>query len=126
MRLWSTLHRLSRSNKSSRRADGLCARLTVEALDQRLLPSSFQWGVGQTLTLPSYELSTHKAGTLVSSYQTSSTSDIVITKTVAAAVNRHVQPLAFAKKTIGPTESISINFARPLMSFSWGEVNSPH
>ena len=40
MRLWKALHKSFRGTNGVRRADGPRARLEVEALDQRLLPSS--------------------------------------------------------------------------------------
>ncbi len=121
MRLWKALHTLCLGNKGARRADGPRTRLEVEALDQRLLPSSFQWGVGRGIELLSYDLATHKAGALVSSHQVSRVSEIVVTKDTdsSALVNRHAHTASgtghVATKSISlnfPTESISFNFTR--------------
>jgi hypothetical protein len=112
MRLWNTLHKLYRGKKDVRRADGR-ARLEVESLDQRLLPTSFQWGIGRAVTLLSYDLPTPKAGALVSSHQISGSGDLVNRPVHASAGMSHV-----------PAESISINFTHvTLLSFSWGAVN---
>jgi hypothetical protein len=113
MRLWKALHTLYRGRKGVRRAGGPRTRLEVEALDQRLLPS-FQWGIGRGLELLSYDLPAHKAGALVSSHPLSGSGKLV---------NRHVHSPAGMSHV--PTGSISMNFARAMRSFSWGEVNSP-
>jgi hypothetical protein len=114
MRLWKALHTSFRGKKGVRRAD--CrTRLEVEALDQRLLPTSFQWGIGRGIALLSWDLGTQKAGALVSSHQVSGSGQLVNRPAHAPAGIHHV-----------PTESISINFpTTSRFSFSWGEVGSP-
>jgi hypothetical protein len=88
MRLWNALHTLVREKLAGRGRAGKKgvrprSHLEVEGLDQRLLPSSFQWGmhqqlpslqwgVGQGITAPvqdihftqtpSYDLATHEKG----------------------------------------------------------------
>jgi hypothetical protein len=125
MRLWNTLHRLYGGNTGARRADSTRARLEVEALDQRLLPSSFQWGIGRGVEVPSFDLGKHQVGTLASSHQISGVqySEIVLTKDHDPVKLRRVVSTQI-KLTGSPMESISLNFARPMMSFSWGAVNS--
>jgi hypothetical protein len=49
MRLWRTLHTLYRGKKGARRAGRPHTRLEVEALDQRLLPSSVPNLAGMTM-----------------------------------------------------------------------------
>ena len=49
MRLWKALHTSRRGKRGVRRADGPRARLEVEALDQRLLPSSVPNLAGMTM-----------------------------------------------------------------------------
>jgi hypothetical protein len=58
MGLWNALHTLFRvkpagprpaGKKGARRGARPRSRLEVEVLDQRLLPSSFQWGVGRAV-----------------------------------------------------------------------------
>jgi hypothetical protein len=115
MRLWKILHTLYQGKKTVRRPDHTRARLRVEALDQRLLPSSFSWGMSQTLptlAAPQYDLTTHQAGVSVSSFQWG--------VSAADAANRS-QPSH--QITLQPTESLSLNFTPPsieLHSFSWG------
>jgi hypothetical protein len=122
MRLWKTLHTLLRGRKGKGRTACARGRLEVEALGQRLLPSSFSWGAvnpGAALAAPhrsnaatmSYDLATHKAGVLASSHEISGS---------GKAVSRDA---ASHQTMLGPTESISLNFVPPSVevhSFSWG------
>jgi hypothetical protein len=139
MRLWKALHSSCRGKKGVRRADGPRARLEVEALDQRLLPTSFQWGVGRavdafimfadstpaapTARTAGYDLNTNKGGALVSSRQVSGVSEIVITKDTDSPASHPVRTSAGMSHR--PTESISFVYGSLVRSFSWGEVGSP-
>jgi hypothetical protein len=113
MRLWKAQHTSFREKKGIRRADGRRARLEVEALDQRLLPTSFQWGIGRAVTLLSYDLPTHNAGALVSSHQVSGASEIVVTKDNDSTAVR--QAHSSAGMSCRPVESISLDFATELI-----------
>ena len=86
MRLWKALHKSFRGTNGVRRADGPRARLEVEALDQRLLPSSVPnltglvmhfdnphtgASLGSTLTIQSEQDQGGGRGTFVGFYQDS-------------------------------------------------------
>jgi hypothetical protein len=133
MRLMNTLHTLVREMLAGRHRAGKKgvrppSRLEVEGLDQRLLPSSFQWGIGRGISdtvnpgqAPSYDLATHKAAAPVagpvSSYSFGATNPVA------------TQPLTYLKytfsdvivsQTLLATPPVSLNFVPPLPSFSWG------
>jgi hypothetical protein len=135
MRLWNTLHTLVREMLAGRRRAGKKgvrprSRLEVEGLDQRLLPSSFQWGMSQGVTAlvqpvnpgqtPSYNVGAHETGAQAPGHIE------VLSFTFGGTSGSPASPISlnFTKVTFTPipTEQVSLNFAPPLHSFSWGEV----
>jgi hypothetical protein len=125
MGLWNTLHHLVREKLAGRRGAGKKgrrphSRLEVERLDQRLLPSSFQWGMSQGLPAlaqpgnpgqaPTYDMGKHatEAPIQVSSFSFGATNTAA------------TQPLTInfadviVSQTPHATAPISFNFVPPL------------